>query len=457
MKVYQNPEGPVCNRCKQERGINRLSAINNMDPGPQPPELACLTQVEEILIARLNPILQVTHATGGQFKYKGHTISFPQHIEKIAEKLPHSITSLPIIIVRRKYQRGTSYNFIVNRDHVYRALQYKIQNDKFYADVTIDTCALENLSEGCDQNIFEQRKTVNMELDSDTNEIWFVGQLLETKEENIIDHTTSMASKPPNAQREMELIRAWINNNNTHPSSLIEWPSIGGSPINEYTTLGLLDMVFPTLSPNGKCDWLEPRIKQVHLHEYAKHLIQYRDNHFGKHPKFQYYITNMIMRHRAQTSTFVFIKRNLGELPITIMELRKHMENIPNSHLADRLMQFGTTLRGTRSYWTKCRAELTDMLHQIGTPTIFFTLSAIDLYWPDLHALMPSITPSNPREAQLWRKKNVIDYPHIVAQYMHLRNSNFRKHVLEKGLDVRDYWYRYEWQHRGSPHVHGFL
>lgn len=139
------------------------------------------------------------------------------------------------------------------------------------------------------------------------------------------------------------------------------------------------------------------------------------------------------------------------------MELREHMENIPNSHLADRLMRFGATLRGTRSYWTKCRAELTDMLHQIGTPTIFFTLSAADLYWPDLHALMPGITPSNPREAQLWRKKNVIDYPHIVAQYMHLRNSNFRKHVLEKGLDVRDYWYRYEWQHRGSPHVHGFL
>ncbi|XP_057862036.2 uncharacterized protein LOC131070491 [Cryptomeria japonica] len=363
MKVYQNPEGPICNRCKQERGINRLLAINNMDLGPQPPELACLTQVEEMLIARVNPILQVTHAIGSQFKYKGHTISFPRYIEKIAENLPHSITSLPIIIVRRKDQHGMSYNFTVNRDRVYRALQYKIQNDKFYADVTIDTCALENLLEGCDQNIFEHLKTINMELDFDTNEIQFVGPLLETKEENIIDHMTSMASKPPNAQREMELSRAWINNNNTHSSSLIEWPSIGGSPINEYTTLGLLDMAFPTLFPNGKCDWLEPRIKQVHLHEYVKHLIQYIDNHFGKHPRFRYYITNMIMRHRAQTSTSVFIKRNLGELPITIMELREHMENIPNSHLADRLMRFGATLRGTRSYWIKCRVELTDLLH----------------------------------------------------------------------------------------------
>jgi hypothetical protein len=33
-----------------------------------------------------------------------------------------------------------------------------------------------------------------------------------------------------------------------------------------------------------------------------------------------------------------------------------------------------------------------------------------------LHALMPKTPPSTPREAQLWRKQNVTDYPHIVAK-----------------------------------------
>ena len=63
-------------------------------------------------------------------------------------------------------------------------------------------------------------------------------------------------------------------------------------------------------------------------------------------------------------------------------------------------MHSGTTLRGTRSYWAKCRVELSDLLHQIGSPTIFFTLSATDMYWPYLHALKPRIEPSNPHEAQ---------------------------------------------------------
>ena len=107
MKVYCTNEGPICNRCRQETRIHRFSSSNNMDPGCQPPELSNLSQVEEMLIARVNPILQVTHATGGQYKYKGHTISFPQHVEQLSKVLPHTIDHLPIIIVRRRDQRGT--------------------------------------------------------------------------------------------------------------------------------------------------------------------------------------------------------------------------------------------------------------------------------------------------------------------------------------------------------------
>ena len=140
----------------------------------------------------------------------------------------------------------------------------------------------------------------------------------------------------------------------------------------------------------------------------------------------------------------MLVKRNFKDMPITINELRQCMENTPHSNLADKLMRFGTSLRGTRSYWEKSHAGLIDLLHQIGCPTIFFTLSAADMYWPDLHALMLGTMPTNPREAQNWRRQNIIDYPHIVAHYMHLRHSMFRKEILENGMNVKDFWCRYE-------------
>ena len=84
----RHSKGPVCNRCKSERGAHHFCRYNSMDPGEQPNILRVLTQVEEMLIAHVNPILQVTHARGGKYKYSDHTISFPQDISTIVQSSP---------------------------------------------------------------------------------------------------------------------------------------------------------------------------------------------------------------------------------------------------------------------------------------------------------------------------------------------------------------------------------
>ena len=144
-------------------------------------------------------------------------------------------------------------------------------------------------------------------------------------------------------------------------------------------------------------------------------------------------MNNMVIRHRAQNSTIIFAKRNHHEFPITINKLREHMENLSKSHLADKLMQFSMTVRATQSYKEKCQGELSDLLHQIGMLTIFFTLTIADFYWPNIHALVLGKPHTEPHEAQLWKKQNFIDYPHITTHYMHLRKSMCRKEVLGKG------------------------
>lgn len=66
---------------------------------PQPLVLAKLTQVEEMLIARVALVLQVTHSRGGQYKYSGHTLSFPQGITGIASLLPRCLHDVEVVIV----------------------------------------------------------------------------------------------------------------------------------------------------------------------------------------------------------------------------------------------------------------------------------------------------------------------------------------------------------------------
>ena len=76
------------------------------------------------------------------------------------------------------------------------------------------------------------------------------------------------------------------------------------------------------------------------------------------------------------------------DLPTTMEEMWQHLQNLPDSRLGERLMRFGTVLIGTRAYWSKCRVQLSDLIQQIGCPTIFFTLSAVYMQQPDLCKLI---------------------------------------------------------------------
>ena len=58
----------ICFRCKRDKKSQKnFSAANDMDPGIVPQQLRGLTQVEEMLISRICPIMQVYRKHGGQW------------------------------------------------------------------------------------------------------------------------------------------------------------------------------------------------------------------------------------------------------------------------------------------------------------------------------------------------------------------------------------------------------
>ena len=90
----------------------------------------------------------------------------------------------------------------------------------------------------------------------------------------------------PNAEREMEKIKEFVQFTSNSPPTISHWTTIGSSPINEYNIEGLFDMEFPTLFPNGDALPRQPRIKRIPLDIYAVHLMRYHDIIFGSHPLF---------------------------------------------------------------------------------------------------------------------------------------------------------------------------
>lgn len=127
----------------------------------------------------------------------------------------------------------------------------------------------------------------------------------------------------------------------------------------------------------------------------------------------------------------------------TIQELHQQLSNLQNNKLVDKLMHFGSCLRGTRAYWTKWYSKLTNMINQLGFPTLFFTLSVAHTKWPDLHTIMPLSKYYDQQSEHARNIQNVIQYPHIFSMYMHQRFNVFHDIVLKRYLCARDFWYRF--------------
>lgn len=122
-------------------------------------------------------------------------------------------------------------------------------------------------------------------------------------------------------------------------------------------------------------------------------------------------------------------------------------------------------LRGSPTYFEKCKKDLFAMIRQLGNPTWFCSFSAAETRWSQLLKIL----------ARLVKKKNLTDEE--IANMTWQQKSNFiqkdpvtcarnfehmvqlfRRDVLKSNIgEIVDFFYRVEFQQRGSPHIHALF
>ncbi len=216
---------------------------------------------------------------------------------------------------------------------------------------------------------------------------------------------------------------------------------------------------FPTLFPDGAGDYHQPRLRKVHMSDYFAHLLRFRDSRFARHPRFPWFAFNTLQRHRTRDQARIFVRQQHDAAGLTADDIRTMLQE-GDETLANRMIRYGAQLRGTRAYWLARRAELIDTIRLKGSPHAFFTLTAADLQWPDLHQHLPHEinVPEGDANAERRQRRLALNRnPNLVATYLDNRVQLYLKHFLFPLLGVQDFWYRYEWQDRGSGHIHGFV
>ena len=151
-----------CGHCASQRrkgNPSRFGPANDMDPGTVcsalrtaslilekiPIQLKGLTQLEQMLIARVNPVMTVYTVKGGQRKGSKHVINFPQNISRLASVLPQLPDDVPLIVRRSNIHEAKHYDFLVRQRKIRFALEWLKENNKWYRNISISEERLSQL------------------------------------------------------------------------------------------------------------------------------------------------------------------------------------------------------------------------------------------------------------------------------------------------------------------------
>ena len=468
-KLCNSPDY-MCLRCKRDNGSPRkFSFENNMVPSKVPAALQGLTQVEEMLIARAFPVIQVyTKPRGGQRAYKGHVITFPQDIQQLANILPRVPEEIPIILFKFSGKNNYSKELIVRRQNVLDALLWLTgvnengePNNVVYKNVTIDYTRVQSLPDN-DFIVKEIKSTEvdNVQEDISNCELPDLGpeQLEKVHDENSEIH--SFLPTKFNHKTESTILTENIFQNEVH-----SW-TVGSEPLNEFNTNYLATMAFPTLFPDGTADPTNCAIvrniassETEAFAEKVKHLIKFGEQVNGKwiyrfacHPRFAFWAYNILYRRRLLGQGNFFLKQNPGEANLTLEDLQQMLMSDSYEIVMKKLLRYAKNVTGTNAYWHEAKEQLKAIISQMGPPTIFWTLSCADLHWPEFHSLLS--LKRNPDYQYL--RDNIINNPHLIDWFFTQRTENFVKFWLYESLGAKWHWYRFEYAlQRGSIHCHG--
>lgn len=248
----------------------------------------------------------------------------------------------------------------------------------------------------------------------------------------------------------------------------LEMPRRSKLPLSEFKSKGYMTLAFPTLFPNGRGHFDEMRDRPLKWEDWSQQLMHFYDGRFATHRRFPHFLLNTHERFEAINKAGIFVARDPQAGRLTLGQLR-NLGKQERETIFRRLSSYGATLRNTPAFFKQRRHELRAMIEQLGDPHVFATNSHADTHCPYLHRFIiagAQIAAGSERdpfaeglasgERYKRRLANVVAYPHLTAQFFHLKTELFFEHIGE-ALGCEAHWCRYEWQSRGSTHAHYFL
>ena len=476
-----NSEEWICHTCLsalKDGKVPKLSVANGMKWPNKPPELD-LHQLEERLIALRIPFMQIRELPrGGQYSLKGNVINVPVDIQPTVNSLPRPMDESFTVAIQLKKKlsyKKVDFKENVRPMRVLTALHWLLTNSDMYENsgITVDTSWFQAVTESAEDTVREFLEVPVQNTNPDIN-----------VNNAVLDEEKTLPSVPQDRNKgdgydsdgfsevdSNELVGSLdtlvddANIENKFDQVLTFAPGEGRHPLSLYQDTDAEYLCFPTIFCGQRRPNDTERTILVHYSDIVKWELRSIDrraaqsvpNIFFKHKKLQ------MKQISDKVNLAVRRCKNKGK-KITAAEARDpaYLERLVK---LDEGYCIFRQLRNSPAYLEKRKKDIFAMIRQLSLPTWFVSLSAADTRWNDLLKMLAKLNDAieysdKDVEALTWQEKTrlVQKDPVTCSRYFDHRVQEFLNTVLKNEIEpigkVLDFFYRVEFQQRGSPHIH---
>ncbi|XP_071122628.1 uncharacterized protein [Mytilus edulis] len=466
----------ICFTCHRHLSVNNMppqAQANGLYLEPIPPELEKLNDLERQLVALRIPFMKILCLPkGGQCGVKGPCINVPCDLNSVTATLPRPINDAQLIKVKlkRKVEYKGYHKFgWINPANVQEAVQFLLKNNKWYKDVqlrnlwyTEDDSDLIVCNNSLEMDILNGESSKDSKEESKNNDAGTISddegeheQSKDIEDNDIAAYPVDTCLQPIDLGQEIL---------DTDGKVFCLAPGENQIPKSIFKEKGIDAMAFPHLHPGGEFGYSMERQVRLTASKYFNARLLSADTRFATDSQyifFAQYVTE-IMNVTSNISIALRKGKQKSEdgqkVNASMLTKPDSLKKILKSDVGFRFLQ---PVRGTPPYWERTMKDLYAMIRQIGIPTFFLTFSAGETRWNDVLNTLLQVSHDRRNIGDLqWtdKCKLIKDNPVICARLFDHRVKALFTDILMSPAQpigkIVDFFFRTEFQQRGSPHIH---
>ena len=474
----------ICVTCKvdiYQDKIPKLSRANLVGFPDRPPELV-LNNLEEMLIAPLLPFMTIRalpvcgNVQHGQKQVVGNVVHVPNDIASTVQSLPRLLDEMGTISVklkRKKSFKTSVFHENIRPVKVVQALDYLIKHSSMFHHYNIHartSAWLEHLTSTTHENRaymegYQHTEPREPEESVPTDEF----EEIDSSEQTQGNMSTMLDENVP---IHLDQSAQGAITNAPQPASVADNACLNLAPgegkIPVFREPNAEYLCFPTLFCGNTRPTNRERTRRVTTADLFKAEARHSDTRVSMNISNLFWKAKHLQVQQIASKVTLALRRVKGpevqQINAKILLDKATRDKITR---LDEGYYIFRTIRSSPAYFLAKKKELMAMVRQLGIPSVFFSLSAADISWMPLLKTLgllvdgKTYTDTFIQNEMTFDKKCqlVASHPTVCSRYFSYRVKKFFKHVLSSPHSnfgvLQDYFYRVEFQKRGSPHIHG--